>query len=120
MEPSGTWGQLTEALIGKAEFNALEVACAAGVEIAQARRLWRALGFPPVGDDERLFTRSDIEILRAVRALIELQGADPADLLQLTRVIGQSLARVADAQVTVAAERLERLHTEAASGETAV
>jgi adenylate cyclase len=55
-----------------------------------------------------------------VRALVELQSANPDDLLRLTRVIGQSLARVADAQVTAAAERLERLRTEAASDETVV
>lgn len=120
MEPSDTWGPLAEALLGRTEFTTVEVAGEAGVEPAQARRLWRALGFPPVAGDARLFTRSDIEILRAVRALIEWQSTDPSDLLQLTRVIGQSLARVADAQVTAVAQRLERLRTEATSGEAAL
>ena len=119
-EPSGTWGPLAEALLGRAEFTTLEVAREAGVEPAQARQLWRALGFPPVAGDARLFTRSDIEILRAVRALIELQSTDAGDLLQLTRVIGRSLARVADAQVTAVAQRLERLRTEATSGDAAL
>ena len=120
MEPSGTWERLAEALIGSAELTTLEVAREAGVDPAQAQRLWRALGFPPVADDERLFTRSDVEILRAVGALVDVQGADPGDLLPLTRVIGQSLARVADAQITAAAERLERQRTEAMSSEAAV
>lgn len=120
MKPSDTWGPLAEALLGRTEFTTVEVAGEAGVEPAQARRLWRALGFPPVAGDARLFTRSDIEILRAVRALIEWQSTDPSDLLQLTRVIGQSLARVADAQVTAVAQRLERLRTEATSGEAAL
>jgi adenylate cyclase len=120
MARSGTWGPLTEALLGPAAFTPLEVAREAGVEPAQARRLWRALGFPPVADDERLFTRSDVEIVRAVRRLIELHGADVDDLVALTRVIGQSLARVADAQVNAAAERLERRRTEAAANATAL
>jgi adenylate cyclase len=120
MEPSHAWAPLAEALLGTAEFTTLEVAREAGVDLAQARRLWRALGFPPVAGDERLFTRSDIEILRSVRALIDLQSADPDDLLQLTRVVGQSLARVADAQVTAVAGRLERQRVEAAPGEIAL
>ncbi len=120
MERSDPWASLAEALLGTAAFTPLEVAREAGLEPSQTRRLWQALGFPPVDDDERRFTRSDVEIVRAVRALIELQSTDPGDLLQLTRVIGQSLARVADAQVTAAAERLERARPAAVSDETAL
>jgi adenylate cyclase len=118
VDPSDAWRALAEALLGTPTFTTPEVAEAAGVEPAQARRLWRALGFPPAEDDERLFTRSDVEILRAVRALIELQSADPDDLLLLTRVIGRALARVADAQVTAVAARLERSRPEGTAPET--
>jgi adenylate cyclase len=114
------WSPVAEALLGTPEFVAPEVAHEAGIDPVHARRLWRALGFPPVGDDERIFTRSDVEIVRAVRALIDLQGANPDDVLQLTRVIGRSLANVADAQVTAAAERLELLHAETISDGTAI
>jgi len=112
MERSDTWRPLAEALLDKAELTALDVARQSGVEPDDVRRLWRALGFPPVTDDERHFTRADVEVLRAVRALVEVQHADPSDVLQLTRVIGQSMARVADAQVTVVAERLDRRRDE--------
>jgi len=118
MDSSDPWRLLAESLLGKAEFTTVEVAAEAAVDPERARQLWRALGFPPVADDERLFTRSDIEILRAVRQLIELRGTDPDELLQMTRVIGQSLARLVDAQVTAVAGRLERLHADAA-GQTA-
>jgi adenylate cyclase len=120
MKPSDAWGPLAEALLGKAAFSTADVAREAGVEAAHARQLWRALGFPPVEDDERVFTGSDVEIVRAVRALIELRSVDPDELVQLTRVIGQSLARVADAQVTAAADRLERTRAEAVSKEAAL
>jgi len=55
-----------------------------------------------------------------VRALLELKGAHPDDLLQLTRVVGQALARVADAQVNAVADRLEQLRPEAVPNETAL
>jgi adenylate cyclase len=104
-------------LLGPAVFTVLEAAQAARVEPAQAQRLWRALGFPPVENDARIFTRSDVEILRAVHGIMETQHVDPDDVLQLTRVIGQSLARVADAQATVAADRLERGDAGTAGGD---
>ena len=72
-----------------------------------------------MADDDRVFTRSDIEILRAVSGVVESRSVDPRVLLQLTRVTGQSLARIADAQVTAAAERLEGQRGEETSFEGA-
>ncbi len=119
MEISDTWRPLADALLGTAEFTTLEVVRASGIELDYARRLWRALGFPPVADDDRVFTRSDIEILRAVSAVVESRSVEPGVLLQLTRVTGQSLARIADAQVTAAAERMDRQRGEETSVEVA-
>jgi adenylate cyclase len=120
VKPSDSWGPLAETLLGAAAFDMVDVARESGVEPEEARRLWRALGFPPAEEHERLFTTADVQVLRAVRALVEGANAEPADVLQLTRVIGQSLARVADAQVTVVADRLERLRTEAPTGDPPV
>lgn len=103
------WRAVADALLGAPELTPPEVARESGVDAEEARRLWRALGFPPVADDEPLFTRSDVEILREVRELLEIDVASRDDLLQITRVIGQALARVADAQVTASASRLEQL-----------
>jgi len=108
MDAPDPWRALADSLLGPATLTPLDVAREAGLDLDEARRLWRALGFPPVPDDERVFTRSDVEILRAVRAVVEVQIAHRDDLVQLTRVIGQALARVADAQVSATAERLER------------
>jgi len=116
---SETWGRLTESLLGTPTLTSADVAREAGLELAEARRLWRALGFPPVANDERIFTPADVEVLRAVRVLLEMKSAHPADLLQLTRVIGQSLARVADAQVTAAADRLEQSREDTVSDDAA-
>ena len=120
MKPSDTWARLAESLLGTASLTSIDVAREAGIELAQARRLWRALGFPPAADTDRIFTPADVGVVRAVRRLLEMKSTHPDDLLQLTRVIGQSLARVADAQVTAAADRLEQLRPEAVPDETAV
>ena len=109
MALSDRWRLLAEALLGPVEFTAGEVARAAGVELGDARRLWQALGFPPAADAERLFTPADGEALRMVRALIDQQKTDPTVLVQLARVTGQSLARIADAELSASGERLERL-----------
>ncbi len=102
-----TWHALSRSLLGAPEFTALEVAQQAGVDLEQARRLWTALGFSPIPDDERVFTRSDVAMLTgACRLLTELGGASDV-LMQLTRVTGQALARVAEAQVATTAAQLE-------------
>ncbi|HZR81614.1 MAG TPA: adenylate/guanylate cyclase domain-containing protein [Candidatus Binatia bacterium] len=107
------WAPLAEILLGKAALTPAEVAREAGLGPEATRRLWRALGFPPVADDERLFTRADVDVLRAVGALVAMQSAHPDDVVQLTRVIGQSLARIADAQVTATADRIDGMRGDA-------
>jgi adenylate cyclase len=113
-----SWRPLAEALLGVPELTSTEVAREAGLDFDEVRRLWRALGLPPVPEGERRFTRADVEVLRGVRQLVERQGTDPRVLVQLTRVTGQSLARIADAQVSDAAERV-RPRTQDAAGEEA-
>lgn len=108
MDPSDDLTVLAESLLGKVEFTPLDVARETQFPLDELRRLWRALGFPPVPDSERAFTRSEIDTLRNVRRFLEEQGTDPEVLVQLTRVTGQSLARIADAQVTDAAQRVNQ------------
>ena len=99
---------LVETLIGPLELTSTEVARAAGIDLERARSLWRALGFPPVPDDARVFTRADADVLMVVRDLLALGRIDGPVLLQLTRVTGQALARIADAQATATGPWLEQ------------
>ncbi|HEY8516177.1 MAG TPA: adenylate cyclase regulatory domain-containing protein [Candidatus Binatia bacterium] len=108
MDAHDPLGPLADLLLGKPELTALDVARETGLDLAESRKLWRALGFPPVGEEERVFTRVDVEVLRAVRTLIEADGVHPDDVVQVTRVIGQALQRVAEAQVSAVMERLQR------------
>jgi adenylate cyclase len=69
-------------------------------------RFFRALGFPSLGSDpeERSFTDLDLEAVRLFQAL-QLQGmqtlgsGDADTALQMARVIGSSMARIADAEL---------------------
>jgi adenylate cyclase len=99
MEPPEQALSFVEALVGRLELTSAEVAREAGVDLDAARRLWRALGFPPVADDAKVFARSDVAILGSIRELLARHQLEPAALLQLTRLTGRSLAQIADAQV---------------------
>jgi adenylate cyclase len=99
MEPPRDLLALFEALIGPLELTPLDVSAESGIDIEQARRLWRALGFPPVSDASRIFTRADVDVLHGVHRLIDRYGIDWPTVIQLARLTGRSLSRIADAQV---------------------
>ena len=83
-----------------------EVAEITGMELDLARRFWRALGFPDVAPDERVFTDLDIEALVILRSMMDLGVADVDTSLQFARVIGSSMARIAEAEVSPAVRGL--------------
>jgi adenylate cyclase len=64
------------------------------------RRFWRALGFPDVAPEEPMFTDLDIEALLILRSMMDLGVADTETGLQLARVIGSSMSRIAEAEVS--------------------
>lgn len=99
--PSSLADELARAVLGEPTYTSAEVAAAAGVSIEEARRLWRALGFPPVADEQRVFTAADIATLTAAQALVASQYTSPEVLLQITRTTGQALSRIAEAQVAI-------------------
>jgi adenylate cyclase len=80
-----------------------EVATAAGVSIEDARRLWRALGFPDAGGDAA-FTSSDLDALLVVSRAVAAGDLDQETATRLTRALGNTMARLADWQVSTLAE----------------
>ena len=86
---------------GSRRYTRIEVAERTGVPLDRAQRLWRALGFPDVGDDEVVFTDLDVHALRTVQELVELGLLDEETQLATTRAMGQSLSRLAEWQVSV-------------------
>ncbi|MBO0844763.1 MAG: adenylate/guanylate cyclase domain-containing protein [Nocardioides sp.] len=98
--------QLEQAILGEdVVYNALEVAAETGASIEQAQRLWRALGFPDRGS-ERAFTRADVDAVSTMLQLVE-QGAIDFDMaVDLTRAVGQTMARLADWEVATLVHRV--------------
>ena len=90
---------------GRARYTFALAAEQAGVEVETAQRLWRALGFPDPPPDARRFTDEDVEVLTTLREWFRggvFGTARSLDaLVQQVRVVGGSLARVAEVQSDV-------------------
>lgn len=80
-------------------FDLAEVAALSGVAPEEIRSYWRALGFPDPRPGEKLFTESDVEMLTAVVSFIAEGTLEPDLALQMARVIGSAMDRIATAQV---------------------
>ena len=93
-------------LAGEGRYTRLEVAELAGVSLDEARRLWRALGFPEVGDEQRVFTSTDIAALTDAAGLIAADIVDDDGLVELARPLGNLMSRLAAAQTTFISEVL--------------
>jgi adenylate cyclase len=73
-----------------------EAAEEAGLEPALVERIWTAIGFASPSRDE--VSAEDLRLLRYVAAALQA-GFPLVAFLQLVRVYGQALARIADAEV---------------------
>ncbi|MFZ5849698.1 MAG: adenylate/guanylate cyclase domain-containing protein [Actinomycetota bacterium] len=87
-----------------------DVASAAGVTVEQARRLWRALGFPDAGE-QAAFNDADLIALSTVIGAVESGAIDFDTAVRMTRALGQTMARLADWQVATLAPRVEELES---------
>ena len=75
-----------------------EVAGRTDISLDESKRFWRALGFLDVDDDEPAFTDMDIEAVQLFQALVALGIVDLDSAVQMARVIGSSMARIAEAE----------------------
>lgn len=93
-------------LAGDGRYTRLEVAERAGIDLEEARRLWRALGFPEVDDEQRVFTSADVAALADAAALIAGDIVDGDGLVELARPLGNLMSRLAAAQTNFISEVL--------------
>lgn len=89
-----------ELMPGRARYTFTEATRRAGVELENAQRLWRALGFPDPPEDARRFTDEDVDVLKTLRqwfrgGLFSTQRTIDG-LVQQVRVVGGALARIAE------------------------
>jgi adenylate cyclase len=100
---------LERAILGEnPEFNAQEVAARTGVTLEEARRLWRALGFPESGL-ENAYTEADTEALSTMIGAVRADLIDFDLAVNLTRAVGQTMARLADWEVSTLVARVDEL-----------
>ncbi|HEV7206207.1 MAG TPA: adenylate/guanylate cyclase domain-containing protein [Jatrophihabitans sp.] len=83
---------------GDAVYTSAEVAEQAGISLDEARALWRALGFATVEDGQRVFTEADVVALRNVEELRRVGDIDDELMQSMTRILGQTFARLASWQ----------------------
>jgi adenylate cyclase len=87
------------AMPGSPVYTQQEIADLSGMSLSDLLRFWRALGFPDVGLEERVFTEHDLDVLNSVTGSIAMGFTNLDVAVQMTRVYGSSMARVADAEV---------------------
>jgi adenylate cyclase len=101
--------RLERAILGQSPaLTSEDVASAAGVTVEQARRLWRALGFPDAGEHPA-FTDADLGALSTLVKAVRAGVIDFETAVRLTRAVGRTMARLADWQVATLASRVEQL-----------
>lgn len=110
-EPAPSRDQLERAILGEQPvFNAQEVSRETGVTIPETQRLWRALGFPEHGA-ETAFTESDVEAVRTLQGVVTSGLIDFDMAVNLTRAVGQTMARLADWETASLVQRVEELES---------
>lgn len=83
-----------------------EVARRVGLPLLSARRVWRALGFANVTDEDVAFTDADADALRRTVGLVRAGLVDESTAVALSRALGQSTERLVSWQVEALAEHL--------------
>ncbi|MGI8757499.1 MAG: adenylate/guanylate cyclase domain-containing protein [Acidimicrobiales bacterium] len=82
-----------------ADHDVADVEEATGLSTEQVAQLWRSLGFPEPRPGDRIFTDVDLDMLRTIGQLLHMGWIDDELTVQMARVIGSSLSRVASALI---------------------
>lgn len=90
----------------RTRYTPRQVSESTGLPLDTLKRFWRALGFLEPADDEPVLTDMDVEAVRSLQSLLRIGVTDTDTALQLARVVGSSMARVAEAGLLRGAETL--------------
>lgn len=89
---------------GERKLRRREVAAGAGLSLLSARKLWRALGFPNLGDEEVAFTERDQAALNTAVDLVRTGKLTEEAAISVTRAIGQMTDRMVVWQIEALVE----------------
>ena len=79
---------------GEPRYTPRECAEAAGIDLALADRLRRAMGLPVVPPDERTLGDADMQSIKLAAGFLQA-GMSEEDMLAVTRVLGRGLGQAA-------------------------
>ncbi|MCU1564876.1 MAG: adenylate/guanylate cyclase protein, partial [Arthrobacter sp.] len=94
----------TRLLGGERKLRRREVAAGAGLSLLSARKLWRALGFANLGDEDVAFTERDQEALSTIVDLVRTGKLTEEAAISITRAIGQMTDRMVVWQIEALVE----------------
>lgn len=110
MEPDPTPEDLEQLILGgEPVYDGVQIAERAGASFDEARRLWRALGFPEFDPGQVAFTEADAGALSIFQKAVEDRILDNDTAVNMTRAVGQTMARLADWEVATLLPLLEGL-----------
>lgn len=89
---------------GERKLRRREVASGAGLSLLSARKLWRALGFPNIDDEDVAFTERDQAALNTIVDLVRAGKLTEEAAISVTRAIGQMTDRMVVWQVEALVE----------------
>src|SRR5579875_3396166 len=100
LQPNDVAALERELLGGERRYDRAEIAAEAGVDEERAQVLWRELGIADVADGVKAFPERDVWALRTVARIGEEGWLDDDAQVAMTRAMGQSLARLAEWQLS--------------------
>ncbi|WP_418909735.1 adenylate/guanylate cyclase domain-containing protein [Arthrobacter antioxidans] len=83
-----------------------DIAAGAGVSLLSARKLWRAMGFPNIGDDDIAFTEKDLGALTTIIDLVRQEQLTEDAAISITRAVGQMTDRMVVWQIEAIVEEM--------------
>src|SRR5204862_7605508 len=89
-----------QVLASDRKYTRKELAKRSGLPIELLARQWQALGLPDPGPDTPYFSDEDVESAKLLKGLRDA-GLEDEGILEVTRVIGEGMARVADASASL-------------------
>lgn len=106
---SETWTQaikiLDEELIGGPRLlTPRDLAKELGVSIVSARKIWRAMGFPNIKADEKVFTQQDVAAMATIVELVREDVLNEETAISIARSIGQMTDRMVVWQIEALVE----------------
>jgi adenylate cyclase len=88
---------------GQQRYTAVEIAEGAGIDPEFLAKLLQALGAPIPEDDDRVYGEADLEAAKRAKLFLDA-GLPPQGVLETSRLIGISMANLAEANVDLVGE----------------